>query len=298
MTKKVINVVDKKLIDKLNENIKNMAENKDPEPTKVVVKGFTQDGDYKHDTDEPKYYRDEKGHFCKKPEPKTISDIYEARSTEPTQNKSNLEILADLKRQLEQGDTNHQAYKSTVRTVNPETDIFKKWQTNGPVHERIVKTEKDPTPAKTETVKILDKWNPKGNVTSPVVVQNGDPAVLGPDNQFNWPENFKVSEEIPQDITNARLRTYDGVIKSLFDMYKKKNKDYGDAWYDELKEFGIMPAVIRLYEKVNRLKAVTKNGKAEVIDEKIEDTLMDIANYAIMTIADMKELEKEDDIHF
>ena len=47
---------------------------------------------------------------------------------------------------------------------------------------------------------------------------------------------------------------------------------------------------IRLDDKLNRLKSLAKNS-AQVRDESIRDTLLDLANYAIMTVIEM-ELEK------
>ena len=49
---------------------------------------------------------------------------------------------------------------------------------------------------------------------------------------------------------------------------------------------------IRLGDKFNRLKALTRGGEQKVTDESIRDTLIDLANYAIMTVLEM-EGEKE-----
>lgn len=46
---------------------------------------------------------------------------------------------------------------------------------------------------------------------------------------------------------------------------------------------------IRLSDKLNRFKTLSRNQKAQVSDESIRDTLLDLANYAIMTILEMEE---------
>jgi hypothetical protein len=46
-------------------------------------------------------------------------------------------------------------------------------------------------------------------------------------------------------------------------------------------------ARIRLSDKLNRFKTLTKTNSQEVKDESIRDTLVDLANYAIMTIMEM-----------
>ena len=39
---------------------------------------------------------------------------------------------------------------------------------------------------------------------------------------------------------------------------------------------------------MNRVKQLCKSQKQEVEDEKIEDTLIDLANYAVMTLSWLK----------
>ena len=48
---------------------------------------------------------------------------------------------------------------------------------------------------------------------------------------------------------------------------------------------------IRLGDKFSRFKTLTQSGGQQVADESIRDTLMDLANYAIMTILEMEEGE-------
>lgn len=85
---------------------------------------------------------------------------------------------------------------------------------------------------------------------------------------------------------------FEGITKELLEIYKKKNHDYGNSWEEELNEFGTMPAVIRIKEKYNRLKtSATKVLKVE--DETPEDTLLDIANYCIMTVMWIRDKQKE-----
>ena len=47
----------------------------------------------------------------------------------------------------------------------------------------------------------------------------------------------------------------------------------------------VMP-VIRLEDKLSRLKTLIKSENK--VDESIEDTLMDLANYAIMTLIELR----------
>lgn len=83
------------------------------------------------------------------------------------------------------------------------------------------------------------------------------------------------------------------ICKTLHTIYQRKNADYGDSFAKSFKEYGMAMPCIRLEDKLNRLKALTvHNQKQSVNDESIEDTLLDLANYAIMTVIEMN-LKKE-----
>lgn len=58
----------------------------------------------------------------------------------------------------------------------------------------------------------------------------------------------------------------------------------GDSFGKSYKEYGLTMSCIRLEDKLNRLKSLNYNKFSKVNDESIEDTLMDLANYAIMTL--------------
>ena len=77
------------------------------------------------------------------------------------------------------------------------------------------------------------------------------------------------------------------VLQEISDMYHRKNHDYGDSFRKSLQEFGLVAAVVRMCDKMERIKTLAKGEEAKVQDEKIRDTLMDLANYAIMTVMEL-----------
>lgn len=82
---------------------------------------------------------------------------------------------------------------------------------------------------------------------------------------------------------------FDGICRDLMALHARKNKDYGNAADASYREFGLVSYVIRLNDKMNRLKSLTKPGvEQEVKSESIEDTLMDLAAYAIMAIESLR----------
>lgn len=90
------------------------------------------------------------------------------------------------------------------------------------------------------------------------------------------------------------------ICKELNDIYNMKNSDYGDSFSKLYNEFGILSAVIRLSDKVERLKTLVKEDNIrKVDDESIDDTLKDLAGYAIMTLMERNgdnESDSSDDL--
>lgn len=80
------------------------------------------------------------------------------------------------------------------------------------------------------------------------------------------------------------------ICLELNEIYKKKNHDYGDSFADTYQKLGIISAVTRITDKVNRLAGLcTKPAEEQqVLDESIDDTLMDAANYCIMTVVERR----------
>lgn len=77
-----------------------------------------------------------------------------------------------------------------------------------------------------------------------------------------------------EDITNKMIR-----------IFKKKNHDYGNSFEQSLNEEGLAASRIRMGDKWNRFKTLSKpKTEVKVNDESIRDTLVDLANYAIMTV--------------
>lgn len=80
-----------------------------------------------------------------------------------------------------------------------------------------------------------------------------------------------------------KVRHHASICEELNEIYARKNHDYGDSFGKGYAEYGMVMAVIRLEDKLNRLKSLIK-AESLVKDESINDTLMDLANYAIMTV--------------
>jgi hypothetical protein len=95
--------------------------------------------------------------------------------------------------------------------------------------------------------------------------------------------NIDSLEESPRATKHRK------VIEEIHNTFNIKNADYGNSFGEQFNEYGLLSAVIRLDDKMRRLKQLMKQD-AQVKDESIRDTVLDMANYAIMTVM---ELDKE-----
>jgi hypothetical protein len=78
---------------------------------------------------------------------------------------------------------------------------------------------------------------------------------------------------------------FEQLTKQLVETQKRKNADYGSSFDQTLNEFGLVASATRMSDKFNRFKSLMRCGSTACVeDEKIEDTLMDLAAYAIMTV--------------
>ena len=72
--------------------------------------------------------------------------------------------------------------------------------------------------------------------------------------------------------------------------YIEKNADYGDAFNKSLDNHGLTAAIVRMEDKMGRFSNLAgRPSSMQVSDESLEDTLLDLANYAIMTVMWMKQ---------
>ncbi len=88
----------------------------------------------------------------------------------------------------------------------------------------------------------------------------------------------------------TKAEQHAGICLELNETYQKKNRDYGGSFTDTYQKLGIVSAVTRINDKVSRLTTLcTKpSNERQVLDESIEDTLLDTANYCIMTVMELR----------
>ena len=88
----------------------------------------------------------------------------------------------------------------------------------------------------------------------------------------------------------SRLDEHAKITLELHELYEFKNKRYGNSFGETYESLGIISAVTRILDKTNRLTQLATTD-LQGGDESLRDTLVDLANYAIMTIM---EIDRED----
>lgn len=86
----------------------------------------------------------------------------------------------------------------------------------------------------------------------------------------------------------TKIEKHKKICDELNSLYAKKNHDYGDSFHISFEEEGMAMPRIRIGDKFNRFKTLSRNNKQEINDESLRDTLIDLANYAIMTVLEME----------
>lgn len=89
-------------------------------------------------------------------------------------------------------------------------------------------------------------------------------------------------------MTNVnKVELHRKICEELNALYEKKNHDYGDSFHLTFLEEGLAMSRIRLGDKLSRFKTLSKQTDRKVDDESLRDTLLDLANYAIMTVLEI-----------
>lgn len=107
--------------------------------------------------------------------------------------------------------------------------------------------------------------------------------------QRSYDERRKKAKELRAMTKDDKLKD---LTNEILKIYREKNADYGDSFSKSYKEFGIIAPVVRMSDKMERIKQLSKGEDIKVKDESLKDTLKDLANYALMLVIEM-DLEKE-----
>lgn len=97
-----------------------------------------------------------------------------------------------------------------------------------------------------------------------------------------------MAERVQVPFPTRKVILHNCLCNELNQIYTQKNNDYGDSFGKSIKDLGIIAAVTRIYDKMQRIISLTKKDATRLVtDETLKDTLMDMANYCIMTVIEL-----------
>ncbi len=116
------------------------------------------------------------------------------------------------------------------------------------------------------------------------------PEIIIDDKPYPTTEEMKnIDEQCNKNVSQDEDKIpqgyykYSNILKRMDETHTRKNNDYGDAAYQGYKKYGDFYFLVQLHNKMSRLESLTVGKKTQMVkDESIDDTLLDMANYAIM----------------
>lgn len=97
-----------------------------------------------------------------------------------------------------------------------------------------------------------------------------------------------------QEKDNNFLECYQETLNEMAETFYLKNERYGDSFTQTMDDYGLVTSMIRVTDKFNRMKTLYQNKELDEDDEPIMDTMLDMANYLVMTIAYIKSREEDE----
>ena len=102
------------------------------------------------------------------------------------------------------------------------------------------------------------------------------------------PEEYKSKADSEKEDVDR----FKEITDKMFETFKAKNHDYGSSFSNLFKECGMTYAYGHMAEKLERVKSLMKD-EAKVNGEGMKDSLLDLANYAILTVMEIDKNEKK-----
>lgn len=108
-------------------------------------------------------------------------------------------------------------------------------------------------------------------------------------NTFNMEnKKYDLEDALPEpEMAFFPADTFSDILTEMLEIHKVKNSDYGNSFEKSIDKYGLIAALTRMSDKFCRAENLILKGTSvgEVKDERLEDTLLDLANYCVMTLA-------------
>lgn len=87
---------------------------------------------------------------------------------------------------------------------------------------------------------------------------------------------------------SEELELFKELTDQMNEVFAKKRMDYGQTTTETFRKFGPVSMLTRMHDKMGRLDNLLYSGSVNNVGEKVEDTLLDLANYALITILELR----------
>ena len=87
------------------------------------------------------------------------------------------------------------------------------------------------------------------------------------------------------------IKTHADLCTQMHELCVAKNKRYGDSFSKTVQHYGLISALTRMSDKWNRIETLILGNADESTDESLVDSLIDLANYCIMTVCEIQDSE-------
>ena len=89
------------------------------------------------------------------------------------------------------------------------------------------------------------------------------------------------------------VKMFSDLTKEMANTFAKKRADYGQTTTETYDKFGPVSMLTRMHDKMGRLDNLLGKSADNLVGEKVEDTLLDLANYALITILELRKHETQ-----
>lgn len=93
---------------------------------------------------------------------------------------------------------------------------------------------------------------------------------------------------------DREVRRFKELTTKMYETFKKKRNDYGPSSRVTFDMFGPESMAVRMFDKLIRYSNLTSGDVKQLVrDESVKDTLLDLANYALITILELEYIEAQ-----
>ena len=88
-----------------------------------------------------------------------------------------------------------------------------------------------------------------------------------------------------------KIDRFHEIVNEMANLYAKKINNYGDSFGKLFQDLGPIAGLVPLHNKLDRLTNLVRGGQNDF--ESVEDTLKDLACYAVMNLIAMEDEKAE-----